>query len=219
MIQPSADDEQDSKKPRRSERISSLGSKEQTTPLKTNTKSYLPSPLTHHESTTTEAYSNEELFKDRTQSPEPSQVQQRTSPQSSPTRQYGGLSSPPGDTQLQSQFVFPGQSLSYEVEDEEGEGVWGYIVPLDSIGGDPLVCRARAACPAPYPEGGFGRGTKERARGGCARKPNKSYNAEEWDYERNKRTMGFPAGGYLIGRHPECGMSSILCFELWSYVK
>lgn len=109
--------------------------------------------------------------------------------------------------------MFPGQGPSYEVEDEEAEGVWGYLVPVDSVGDDALVLRARAACPAPYPEGGFGKGTKERAKGGCARKPVRSYNQEEWDYERNKRAFGFPAGGYLIGRHPECGMSSTLFFQ------
>ena len=36
-------------------------------------------------------------------------------------------------------------------------------------------------------------------------KPHESYNSEEEAYEENKRTMGFPSGGYLIGRHPECG--------------
>ena len=105
--------------------------------------------------------------------------------------------------------MFPGQGLSYEVEDEEAESVWGYLVPVDAAGGDALVLKARAACPAPFPEDGFGQGSKERGKGGCARKPVKSYNQEEWDYERNKRTFGFPAGGYLIGRHPECGMFSV----------
>ena len=33
----------------------------------------------------------------------------------------------------------------------------------------------------------------------------KNYGEEEETYEENKLTMGWPAGGYLIGRHIECG--------------
>lgn len=88
------------------------------------------------------------------------------------------------------------------MKDEEAEGVWGYLVPIDSVFGDTLVMKKRVSCPAPYPEGGFGRGSKKRAQGIC---PGKSYAKEELNYEANKRAMGFPAGGYLVGRHPECG--------------
>lgn len=35
--------------------------------------------------------------------------------------------------------------------------------------------------------------------------PENSYQEEEESYEQNKLTMGWPAGGYLIGRHIECG--------------
>lgn len=184
----------DSKKPRRSERISS---QTQTTPLKVNT--HLPSPFTHQESSTTEVY------KEATVSPpegRPSQIRHRT-PVSSPPHQ--GLSSPPLETQptqLFSQFVYPPKTLSVDVEDEEAEGVWGYLVPLDSIFGETLVLRKRTACPAPFPASGFGKGSDERGERGCG---SVNFNAEELDYEKNKRKHGFPAGGYLIGRHPECG--------------
>ena len=116
-----------------------------------------------------------------------------------------GLSSPPSDTQALSQYYVPPKSLSYEVEDEEAEGVWGYLVPIDRVFGDTLVLRARAACPAPYPSKGFGTG---RARNGQKKNP-KNFVKEEIDYESNKRALGFPSGGYLIGRHPECGKSSV----------
>ena len=190
-------EEQDTKKPRRSERLSSHT---QTTPLKDKLNSYLPSPLTHQESTKSEDY------KELTASPpegRPSQIRHRTPPVSSPAPFTQGLSSPPSDTQAFSQFLVPPQTLSHEVEDEEAEGVWGYLVPVDTTFGDTLVCRARAACPAPYPSAGFGKGTKHR---GKAQNGTVNYVDEEEKYEDEKRVTGFPAGGYLIGRHPECGM-------------
>ena len=189
----STGEEQDAKKPRRSERISS---QLQSTPLKENGKSYLPSPLTHQASTATEEY------KELTASPQPSQLRHRTPPLSSPVHPSQGLSSPPGDTQALSQFLVPPKSIAYEVEDEEAEGVWGYLVPLDDVFGKTLVCRSRAACPAPYPSGDFGRGTTKRAKG----QTRSNYVKEEIAYEKEKRVLGFPSGGYLIGRHPECGM-------------
>lgn len=200
LMKNSTGEGQDIKKPRRSERISS---QIQTTPLKDKGKSYLPSPLTHQESTATEEY------KELTASPpegRPSQIRHRTPPLSSPARPSQGLSSPPSDTQFLSQFAIPPKSLSHEVDDEEAEGVWGYLVPLDDVFGKTLVCKSRAACPAPYPNGDFGKGTAKRAKGqtGVAH-----YGGEELAYEREKRISGFPSGGYLIGRHPECGMSAV----------
>lgn len=114
------------------------------------------------------------------------------------------MSSPPSDTQAFSQFIIPPKSLSWEVEDEEAEGVWGYLVPVDAVFGDTLVLRSRSACPAPYPNGDFGKGTKKRGKG---RANTPSYVKEELEYEHDKKKLGFPAGGYLIGRHPECGMT------------
>ncbi|MCJ1317476.1 hypothetical protein MMC15_002801 [Xylographa vitiligo] len=175
------------KKPRRSQRISSQPN---TTPLNNN-NTQLPSPLTHKESTMTEPY------REGTVTPPEGHVQHHT-PVSSP--QLQGLSSPPQDTQAFSQFNYPPQSWSENVEDEEAEGVWGYLIPLDRKFGDILVLRKRTACPAPMPNSSFGRGSDQRAKGNLAY----SYIEEEEKYEENKRTLGFPAGGYLIGRHPEC---------------
>ena len=190
------EDEHETKKPRRSQRINSQSEgPHQTTPLNHN-NAQLPSPLTRHESTTTEN------FKDGTITPpegRPSQIQHRT-PVSSPP--YQGLSSPPSDTQPFSQFIFPPKGFSHDVEDEEAEGVWGYLVPLDRRFGDTLVLRKRSACPAPMPKSTFGKGSIGRD---IPLKPHESYTSEEEAYEENKRTMGFPSGGYLIGRHPECG--------------
>lgn len=195
----STSEDQDAKKPRRSQRLSSLT---QTTPLKEKNKSYLPSPLTHRESTATEEY------KELTASPpegRPSQIRHRTPPNSSQIPNTQGLSSPPSDTQVFSQFVIPRKSLSYEVEDEDAEGVWGYLVPIDEIFGETLVLRSRSACPAPYPTSDFGKGSKKR---GKAETGVASFAKEERDYEAEKKIKGFPSGGYLIGRHPECGMHS-----------
>ena len=196
MTKNSTGEEHDTKKPRRSERILS---QTQTTPLKDKIKSYLPSPLTHQECSKTD-------YKELTASPpegRPSQIRHRTPPISSPVHYTQGLSSPPSDTQAFSQFLLPPKARSHEVEDEEAEGVWGYLVPVDSIFGDTLVCRARAACPAPYPNAHFGKGTKDR---GKAEKELVNYVDEEKEYEFEKGLVGFPGGGYLIGRHPECGM-------------
>lgn len=186
------DDAQDIKKPRRSQRISSLSQK---TPLKNN-NAQLPSPLTHQESTTTEEYRAATVTPPEGR---PSQIRHRT-PVSSPSKK--GLSSPPAETQIFSQFICPAQSLSNEVEDEEAEGVWGYLVPLDQNSGDTLVLRRRTACPAPYPEDDFGKGSIQRGKGLTKKL---GYNEEEEKYEADKRRLGFPASGYLIGRHPECG--------------
>jgi serine/threonine-protein kinase Chk2 len=151
--------------------------------------------LTHRESTsTTEARGGTET------PPEgrPSQINHR-SPVSPPPQ----LSSPPQDTQPFSQFVYPAQSFSDDVVDEEAEGVWGYLLPRDQKHGETLVLRTRYACPAPAPHADFGKGSDARGRG---LKNKTNYAKQEEQYEVNKRNFGFPAGGYLVGRHPECGM-------------
>jgi hypothetical protein len=106
-----------------------------------------------------------------------------------------GLHSPPSDTQPYSQFL-PPPPISYEVEDEEAEGVWGYLVPLDGVS-EPLVLRRRAACPVPQ--------TKVGRTDGKSAVPRDEYLKQEESYEKEKAEKGIPAGGYLIGRHPECG--------------
>ncbi|TKA67524.1 hypothetical protein B0A49_08249 [Cryomyces minteri] len=175
------------KKPRRSSRLSQSHEADRTTPVK---QSHLPSPLTHKESTATE------VTKDGTASPEPQsdRTRQRT-PASSPPAPPG-LSSPPDDTQPFSQFVYPPAALSYEVADEEAEGVWGYLVPLDGKSGDAMVLKRRSACPVPS--------TMTNQTDGVSRVDKKEYRKQEESYEKEKSVNGIPAGGYLIGRHPEC---------------
>lgn len=95
----------------------------------------------------------------------------------------------------------PIKTLTNEVDDEEAEGVWGYLVPIDNVFGDTLVLRHRIVCPAPDPDDDFGKATKNRAKHGGQT----DLGQEEDRYEKGKVIHGFPAGGYLIGRHPECG--------------
>lgn len=86
----------------------------------------------------------------------------------------------------------------YEVEDEEGEGVWGYLLPLGEEAGEPLVLRRRAACPVP-------KANILSKTDGEEQVGKDKYTREEEKYEETKKD-GLAASGYLIGRHPECGM-------------
>lgn len=178
----------DGKKPRRSTRLSQP--QQATTPISRKNPQF-PSPVTHAETTTGRS-------REGTISPpdgRPSQPKQITPP--SPEL----LSSPPGETQAFSQFVHPSASLTQGVVDEEAEGVWGYLMPLDRVFGDSLVLRERNACPAPVRSGQLGTGSNDRTKG---TKGTDDFVKEEKEYEKSKYTLGFPAGGYLIGRHPEC---------------
>ncbi|KAI9800625.1 MAG: hypothetical protein M1833_003283 [Piccolia ochrophora] len=174
--------QESSKKPRRSQRLQS-----QTTPLSND--AHLPSPLTHNESTATEDIKDAPTTPLEDLGPESHHQVSITSPSLA-------LSSPPGDTQAFSQFVYPPQDLTHEVEDEEAEGVWGYLVPLDDRFGDTLVLKKRSACPLP-----------SAANKLVKRTPNSKKDSElehqEEAYEKSK-TEGTPAGGYIVGRHPEC---------------
>lgn len=90
--------------------------------------------------------------------------------------------------------------MSHEVEDEEGEGVWGYLIPLDHNIGDTLVLRRRTACPLPKARVGKAEGKQKVSK--------KTYKKQEEKFEEiKKKDSEVSAGGYLIGRHPECGMS------------
>lgn len=189
---PSENGHDSSKKPRRSERLSQP-QRDYSDPLKTpvNTRQQLPSPvtqdLTHEESS--------ERFKEGTATPpegRPSQVL--------PRGDAGLISSPPQDTQaFASQQVDPNGPLSKDVEDEEKEGVWGYLLPLNTkYGGKCVVLRKRAACPLP----------DTVADVVPKKKGKKAPKEEEQDFD-NAKVKGVPSGGYLIGRHPECG--KLLC--------
>jgi len=85
------------------------------------------------------------------------------------------------------------------------EGVWGYLLPLDQKHGKSLVLRKRNACPMPDGMQNFGKdgGDRQEKNGG-----GKDYAKEEDAYEQTK-LKGVASGGYLIGRHPECGKLAI----------
>lgn len=87
------------------------------------------------------------------------------------------------------------------MDDEVREGVWGYLLPLDAKYGSSLVLRKRSACPVPKEMSDFGKDTGKRQTG-----HGKDFEKEEEAYEETK-LKGITSGGYLIGRHPECGKS------------
>lgn len=124
-------------------------------------------------------------------------------------RNPNGLSSPPSDTQPFTQFSYPPETRAYAVDDEEAEEVWGYLVPMDDHSGDVLVLRRREACPVPANIVGKTSGKETVSRG--------EYKKQEEKYEREKQENGVPAGGYLIGRHRECGTLQLhLRWAMWS---
>lgn len=108
------------------------------------------------------------------------------------------LSSPPQDTQPATQFASH-DFVSDEVEDEAAEGVWGYLQAWDPKYGDkPIVLKKRCACPPNDSIANAAATDKLPASGTPAAI------REEEAYERTK-VKGVAAGGYLIGRHAECG--------------
>ncbi|KAI8962690.1 checkpoint kinase 2-like protein [Daldinia sp. FL1419] len=183
-----------SKKPRRSGRLSQKTEnvEQLKTPVVAN-KQNLPSPVTHQAE-------SEELYKESTAEPpdgRPSQVTHRTPEET--FSQIQRLSSPPQDTQAfpTSQYVEGNGALSDEVEDEEKEGVWGYLFPLDpKHGGRCVVLKKRSTCQLPNDVSGVL--AKEQSSSADA-----SALKQEESFEKSK-VKGVPSGGYLIGRHPEC---------------
>jgi serine/threonine-protein kinase Chk2 len=121
-----------------------------------------------------------------------------------------GLSSPPQDlpTQAFSQFVYPA-NFSEEVTNEQEEGVWGYLHPLDPQYGKTLVLKKRNACPMP---GASELGNSSKNKKKTNQDEKERLTQEEEAYEQTK-FKGIASGGYLIGRHPECGMVSKNCFQ------
>ncbi|GAB1733245.1 hypothetical protein NU195Hw_g8452t1 [Hortaea werneckii] len=190
----SAGEANEPKKPRRSARLSQVLNDDPASPTK---QGGLPSPVTRKDTSEDEVRGESKV---RTASPpdksQTLQSQQRATPESSPAQHSGapGLSSPPNDTQPYSQFLAP-PPISYEVEDEEKEGVWGYLVPVTGFA-EPLVLKHRAACPVPPSETGSKTGKEKVNRN--------HWREKEEKYEIDKDVKGVPAGGFLIGRHPEC---------------
>ncbi|EME80151.1 uncharacterized protein MYCFIDRAFT_216120 [Pseudocercospora fijiensis CIRAD86] len=183
------------KKPRRSARLSNEGDVEAVK------QGPLPSPVTRKGTGSTEDAETEDKTVSPTSSKTPNNWGRRTPPLHSPPpssrRGAAGLSSPPNDTQATqaySQFL-PPAPISYEVDDEERDGVWGYLVPAEGFGAA-LPLRKRAACPVPLHSTGKPNGRQKV--------PKKHWEKQEEHYEQEKDANGIPAGGYLIGRHPEC---------------
>lgn len=198
-MQHSTGEDQEIKKPRRSNRISESQSQSQSqtktkttfTPIKNQ---YLPSPLTNQESTATEP-------KDEKLSPPEAREHRQATPVSS-SLPVSSLhpSSPPQDTQPLSQFIYPPRDFEPDVEEEEG--TWGYLYPINPENGNKLVLKKRSFCPAPVAPLEIGKpATKSKKRN-----KTKSLVEDEEEYEKTKDKTGFPAGGYLIGRHPECDL-------------
>ncbi|PNS17808.1 hypothetical protein CAC42_3203 [Sphaceloma murrayae] len=162
------------KKPRRSERLSQPGQQH----------GGLPSPVTGNGH-------SEERVEDS-----PPAIPMVKTPEAASPKGPSQLQSPPTDTQPFSQFMTPAP-YSYEVKDEEDEGVWGYLIPLDNRSGtnDTLVLKKRSACPLPT--------ERTNRSDGKHRVDKKEYLKQERSFESAK--IGeVPAGGYLVGRHPEC---------------
>ncbi|KAJ6106732.1 hypothetical protein N7512_010249 [Penicillium capsulatum] len=166
-------DSQDLKKPRRSQRISSQIQPHET-PIDDE---YLLTPLTHANSTATD------LRNEVTATPPESPSQGRRRSPSNPEFSQA-LSSPPGDTQALSQFVYPPRAFADD-EDEDAEGVWGYLLPLDDKVNGAFVLKHRNGCS----------GQNEESQERRAKKP-----------ESRKSASSRPPGGYLVGRHPECDL-------------
>ncbi|RDA96086.1 hypothetical protein CP533_5779 [Ophiocordyceps camponoti-saundersi (nom. inval.)] len=178
------EDATESKKPRRSDRLSQADCK---TPVVG--KQHLPSPVTRSADC-----SSTDRFKEPTETPgDDDDLSRKTE------EPHQALSSPPQDTQPLSQFVDPFSALPDEVEDEVKEGVWGYLLPLDVKYGDgPLVLKRRSACPLTDALHAAASGDK------AGEKDGKPAAIREADAYNRTKIKGVASGGYLIGRHPEC---------------
>ncbi|CAM1506563.1 Fc.00g062040.m01.CDS01 [Cosmosporella sp. VM-42] len=182
------EDETDSKKPRRSDRLT------QNDPNKTpvSHRQHLPSPVTRTND------DSDEIYKEATVTP-PHRSEEVTPRKTDDAfSQSQALSSPPQDTQPLSQFVDRHPAVSEDSVDEVKEGVWGYLVPLDPKYGDkPLVLKRRSACPLPDTVESATKDVDKSNKGKAAALK------DEEAYEKTK-AKGNSSGGYLIGRHPEC---------------
>ena len=192
------DEAAETKKPRRSGRLSSQlapnANDTDKTPVKRDKQ--LPSPLTRGATD-----GSSDMNRESTPTPAGAKTEDETTPRF----QSQGLSSPPQDTQPLSQFADRHPAFIEDAEEEEAEGVWGYLVALDPRYGDkPIVLKRRSACP--LPDSIAAAAAAAAAANGEADKKSDVPETirEEEAYERTK-VNGIASGGYLIGRHPECG--------------
>lgn len=79
--------------------------------------------------------------------------------------------------------------------------MWGYLVPLDKFG-ETLVLRRRTACST---QGSMKVTGIEEKRKDPIENAGDTYLKEEQQFEADKEKT-LPSGGYIIGRHRECGM-------------
>lgn len=201
------DDSAESKKPRRSDRLSDEsrdapnGKGHDKTPISRD--NHLPSPMTN------EATYGSSEAKEATPTPPGAKTVEETTPRKTDDTysQLQALSSPPQDTQPVSQFVDRHLEFAEDADEEPEEGVWGYLIPLDAKYGDkPKVLKKRCACPA----NDSIQTAADAEKKGNVREPPSAIHEEE-AYERTQ-IGGIASRGYLIGRHPECGeLLLILC--------
>ncbi len=203
LLQGSPVDEQESflKKPRRSGRLQQRADHDVLkTPVQHN--HHLPSPVTHLASETPT-----EFDKETTATPpqeRPSQLARRRGEENH--SQGLAFSSPPQDTQAFSQQDIDPNAPLVDGVDELKDGVWGYLLPLDTrFVRAPVVLKKKGACPLPTSSAETATTAKNGARGG-RKTPGK---------EQGQKDCSPTAGGYIIGRHPECGefpkQSDLLC--------
>jgi len=161
-----------------------------------STQQQLPSPVTHDISDDADLRG----IKEATATPPEGRPSQATHRDDNYSQAYA-FSSPPQDTHAFSQNVDLKAALSDEVEDEVKEGVWGYLFPMDARhGGQCVVLRKRTT----YPDADTVAQAVPTAFEKGARWGQRALIQEEESFEKQK-VNGLASGGYLIGRHPECG--------------
>jgi serine/threonine-protein kinase CHEK2 len=177
------------KRRRRSERLSRKA-QDSGTPLKPTA---LPSPYTHTSS----------LSKDGTVTPPSSSANKNKHQLLSPASPEQSLSQFYGDSQTQpfSQVIYPPPTISYEVDDEETDDVWGYMVPVDSASDKYgiLVLKERQTCAKDDPN---------LVGDSSVSKSKKQQENDKGNSGSKKESVH--SRGYLVGRHPECGELQLL---------
>lgn len=91
--------------------------------------------------------------------------------------------------------MYPPRAFADEVEDEDAEGVWGYLLPLGEHGKGPLVLKKRTQC-------------------GDDGSPAKVKSGKKNELCKNAQSPG----GFLVGRHPECGKCKWLINEEYQLI-
>ena len=192
FLQGSPVDEQESfKKVRRSERLSSQRVEHDVLKTPVQHNHHLPSPVTHLAGENTP-----EFDKETTATPPQDRPSQAARRRGEDNHSQGlAFSSPPQDTQAFSQQDIDPNAPLVEGVDELKEGVWGYLLPLDTrFVRAPVVLKKRVVCHPPASSAESATTAKNGAKG------NRRVSGKAQGQKDNAA-----AGGYVIGRHPECG--------------